>query len=79
MKTCNNSGNCRTEYSCVLPEQITMTGGFDANLPQDERIARIIDLNANQTEAKICVALAPGVNPDETTGAAPEAELDGGL
>jgi hypothetical protein len=79
MKICNNSGNCRNEYSCVLPAQITMTGGFDANVPEDERIARIIDLNANQAEAKICVALAPGVNPDETTGAAPELELDGGL
>ncbi|HET6415071.1 MAG TPA: hypothetical protein VFG22_02155 [Polyangiales bacterium] len=56
-----------------------MTGGFDANVPQDERIARIIDLSANQAEAKICVALAPGVNPDETTGAPPEPELDGGL
>jgi len=79
MKTCNNSGNCRTEYSCVFPGQITMTGGFDPNLPQDERIARIIDLNASQAEAKICVALAPGVNLDATTEVTWAPELDGGL
>jgi hydroxymethylglutaryl-CoA reductase len=79
MKTCNNSGNCRVEYSCVLPAQITTTGGFDPDLPAQDRVARIIDLNGNQTEAKICVALAPGVNPDETTEVTWASELDGGL
>lgn len=77
MKTCNDSGDCRFEYSCVFPEEITVTGGLEPGLPEDERIARIIDLSANQAEAKICVALSPGVDPDEVTGAAPE--LDGGL
>jgi hypothetical protein len=76
MKTCDDTGNCRLEYSCVFPNQITMSGGFDANLPQDERVARIIDLEGNQAEAKICVALTPGVEPPD---ALPGWELDAGL
>jgi hypothetical protein len=77
MKTCNDSGDCRFEYSCVFPEEITVAGGLEPGLPEDERIARIIDLNASQAEAKICVALSPEVDPDEVAGAAPD--LDGGL
>ena len=76
MKTCDDTGNCRLEYSCVFPNQITMSGGFDANLSEDERVARIIDLEGNQAEAKICVALTPGVEPPD---ALPGWELDAGL
>jgi hypothetical protein len=76
MKTCDNTGNCRLEYSCVLPNQITTTGGFDPNLPADERVARIIDLDAYKAEAKICVALTPGSDqPDALT----QPGFDGGL
>jgi len=76
MKTCDYDGNCRAEYSCVFPNQITMSGGFDPDLPDDERVARIIDLEGNRAEAKICVALSPGVNPPD---ALPLGELDAGL
>jgi len=76
MKTCDNTGNCRLEYSCVLPNQITANGEFDPELPADERVARIIDLEAFKAEAKICVALSPGSNQPE---ALTQSELDGGL
>jgi hypothetical protein len=76
MKTCDNTGSCRFEYACVLPAQITTNGEFDPNLPADERVARIIDLDAYKAEAKICVALAPGSpQPDALI----RTELDAGL
>ena len=76
MKTCDNTGDCRFEYSCVLPANLTMNGEFDPELPVDERVARIIDLDAYKAEAKICVALSPGSpEPDALT----QTELDGGL
>jgi hypothetical protein len=59
MKTCNNDGNCRSEYSCVLPAEINMNGEFEPNLPEDERVARIIDLEGAKTQSQICVALTP--------------------
>jgi hypothetical protein len=53
-----------------------MDGDFDPNLPTDERVARIIDLEAYKAEAKICVALSPGSpQPDALI----QTELDGGL
>ena len=59
MKTCDNTGNCgRLEYSCVFPNQITTTGELNLELPAEERVARIIDLDAFKAEAKICVALS---------------------
>jgi hypothetical protein len=64
MKTCGNNGDCRTEYSCVFPDTITQSGGWDPNLPLEERTARIIDLEGNRADSKICVALTPGVVPD---------------
>jgi len=76
MKTCNDTGNCRFDYACVLPSQITMSGDYDPNLPADERVARIIDLDADTADDKICVALSPdSPQPDALT----QAELDGGL
>ena len=57
MKTCDNTGDCRFEYACVLPSEITMSAEFDPNLPADERVARIIDLDSYKAEAKLCVAL----------------------
>jgi hypothetical protein len=75
MKTCDDTGNCRVEYSCVFPDQITMSGGFAPEVPVDERVARIIDLESDKAEAKICVALSPGSNPDALT----QSELDAGL
>jgi hypothetical protein len=76
MKTCGNNGDCRTEYSCVLPSTITQSGRWDPNLPLEDRAARIIDLEGNRADSKICVALTPGVIPD-VPGLAPE--LDAGM
>ena len=76
MKTCDNTGDCRFEYACVLPSEITMSGEFDPNLPADERVARIIDLDSYKAEAKLCVALSPGSSqPDSVT----LPEFDAGL
>ena len=76
MKTCGGNGDCRFEYSCVLPSDITMTGGYDPNLPADERVARVIDLDSTRAASKICVALTPGSDrPDALT----QPGLDGGL
>jgi hypothetical protein len=76
LKTCDNTGDCRLEYACVLPADITVNGEFDPNLPVEERVARIIDLDAYKAEAKICVALSPGSPQPE---ALMQTELDGGL
>ncbi len=73
MKTCNDDGSCRSEYSCVFPRQINMNGELELGLPEDEQVARIVDLEGNPLETRICVALNPsplGVEPFE---------LDGGL
>ncbi len=77
MKTCDNTGDCRRgEYSCVLPENITQSGDIGENLPAEERVARIIDLEIFKAEAKICVALAAGVTVDSLQS---ELELDAGM
>jgi len=76
MKTCGSNGDCRSEYSCVFPENITQNGGWDPNLPLEERTARIIDLEGNRADSKICVALTPGANPDVP---ALGPELDAGM
>ena len=65
MKTCDNDGNCRAEYSCVFPNEITQSGEFaPGGVPEDERVARIIDLDTFRATAKICVALTPVSEPD---------------
>ncbi|HSN81608.1 MAG TPA: hypothetical protein VLS88_03435 [Polyangiales bacterium] len=69
MKTCNDDRNCRSEYSCVLPSAIDRNGQFDPTLPQDEQVARIIDLEGNPTDSRICVALTPSSAPVEAFGA----------
>jgi len=76
MKTCDNTPDCRREYSCVLPANITQSGDIGENLPIEERVARIIDLDIFKAEAKICVALAPGVTVDSLES---EPELDAGM
>jgi hypothetical protein len=73
MKTCNDSGNCRSAYSCVFPRQITASGGF--NEDGGEEVARIIDLDSYKAQAKICVALAP----DTVVPSLQQSELDAGL
>ena len=53
-----------------------MSGDFDPDLRAEDRVARIIDLDAYKAEAKICVALSPGSPlPDALI----QTELDGGL
>jgi len=81
MKTCDDDGWCRSEYWCVFPSNINQEGEWEANLPQDERVARIIDLNQFKATAKICTALS-AVPPSEEereqlreTGAGDEPEL----
>ena len=60
MKTCDDGVGCRLEYSCVFPDQITENGGLaPESLPEEERVARIIDLDRFKAEARICVALEP--------------------
>lgn len=58
MKTCNDTMDCRAQYTCVFPSQITANGGYNAS--GGETVARIVDLNSYKASAKICVALAPG-------------------
>ena len=64
MQTCAGDGNCRAEYSCVFPANIDMEGEWQAEVPADERIARIIDLDQTSASAKICTALAGGRLPE---------------
>lgn len=65
MKTCDADSWCRREYWCVFPSEINVAGEWEADLPFDERAARIIDLNENKASAKICTALS-AVPPDES-------------
>lgn len=73
MKTCSSDGNCRSQYSCVVPNQITASGGV--NPAGGEKVARIIDLDSAQTDAKICVALYPNA----VVPSSEQFEPDGGL
>ena len=58
MKPCSNDGDCRTAYLCALPSQITPEGTrSEVKLPEDQRIARIIDLEDKKASALICAAL----------------------
>lgn len=68
MKTCDFDGDCRAEYACVLPEDITQSGGVDEDLPLDERVARIIDLNTYKAIAKICAAVVRDEFPEPDAG-----------
>lgn len=60
MKTCNVDGDCRVEYWCVSPSRILPNGDRvqppAPELPETERIARIIDLQGNRATANICAA-----------------------
>jgi hypothetical protein len=45
MKTCDTDSWCRREYWCVFPSEINMDGDWEADLPEEERVARIVDLD----------------------------------
>ncbi len=81
MQTCAGDGNCRAEYSCVFPANINMDGQWQAEVPADERIARIIDLDQASASAKICTALVGGRLPESERqgGETSTAALDGGV
>ena len=73
MKTCDPTTSCnRGGYRCVSPENITQSGGFsETALPEEERVARIIDLDLFRAEAQICVAVtedAPASEPETDAG-----------
>lgn len=62
MRGCRENSGCRDRggYACVPPDQITPEGKRltgDCVVPDDERIARVIDLSAENTLASICVAV----------------------
>ena len=79
MKTCDNDSWCRREYWCVFPSEINAEGEWEADLPLDERVARIIDLNEFRATAKICTALSAPPPPESERNAAPPtaSEYDG--
>ncbi len=74
MKPCSSDGDCRSAYLCALPSQITREGTrAPAPLPEEERVARTIDLAEDKASAMICAALIDmpaspfgdgGVEPD---------------
>ena len=58
MKPCSDDGRCRGEYLCALPSTITADGQRAPEpLPEDERVARVIDLDAVRASGKVCAAL----------------------
>lgn len=65
MKTCDSDSWCRREYYCVFPNEINMEGEWEADIPADERVARITDLNEFRATAKICTALSE-IPPSES-------------
>lgn len=82
MQGCADDGICRAEYSCVLPENINMDGEWQANVPVDERIARVIDLDPTRARGKICVALSTEPPPESVRNATSETPVltpDGGV
>ena len=82
MKTCDFDNWCRREYYCVFPSNIDMEGEWQADLPLDERVARIIDLNEYRATAKICTALSGEVPPESVRNGdapLPNAGVDAGL
>jgi hypothetical protein len=66
MQTCGGDGDCRREYSCVLPSNLNAEGEWQPEVPIDERIARTTDLAENLATAKICTALS-ATPPSEQT------------
>ncbi len=81
MKGCDGDGRCRAEYSCVLPENINQDGEWQAEVPPEERVARVIDLDQVRATGKICVALT-AEPPDESirnAGQQPLPERDAGV
>lgn len=60
MRTCREDQDCRAQYWCASPSRITSTGDrvpeTDPTLPENEQIARIIDLEGDLATAKICAA-----------------------
>ncbi len=80
MKGCDGDGRCRAEYSCVLPENINQEGEWQAEVPVDERVARVIDLDQVRATGKICVALTSEPPPESVrNGNEPLPERDAGV
>ena len=81
MQGCSGDNICRAEYSCVLPANINQDGEWQADVPPDERIARVIDLDQTRAAGKICVALTGNTPPESDRNAQTEASLvfDGGV
>lgn len=58
MKPCSDDGRCRFSYLCALPSEITEDGERACEtVPEDERVARVIDLDDLKSIGKICAAL----------------------
>lgn len=71
MRPCSDDNNCRLGYLCALPSHITQSGERSpTQVPDDERVARVLDLGDVRATSKICAALAVmslvdgGVEPD---------------
>jgi len=82
MKTCSEDSSCRRDYYCVLPANIDMDGVWQAEVPVDERLARIIDFEERKATGKICVALSEPPPPESVRDDAEEAsvlDVDAGL
>lgn len=80
MKTCGQDSSCRAQYSCVFPDRINMDGEWEADLPEEERVARIIDLDEDKATAKICTALSAPPPPESVRDpGALVSDLDAGL
>ena len=81
MQGCSDDGICRGEYSCVLPANINMDGEWQADVPPDERIARVIDLDQVKASGKICVALTQEPPSESARNSAQDSSslIDGGV
>jgi len=85
MQGCSDDGICRGGYFCVLPANINMEGEWQAEVPVDERLARVIDLDEVKASGKICVALTQPPPPESERNAVDDelgveaSELDAGL
>lgn len=64
MKACNGDNNCRRDYRCAMADQISQADGLDggvpnandAAVPEEDRVARVIDLATDRQTRGFCVA-----------------------
>jgi hypothetical protein len=82
MKPCSNDDGCRSNYLCALPSRITQNSQrlpeVCPAIPENEQIARIIDLESSKARSQVCAALVQGdacgddpVNGQEPDGGVP--------